>query len=117
MKKPLKPDERPSISEELQSLLDKFGEDDVIEIGDYWPMKVVQAEHLSDYKILITFSDETQQVVDFGEFMMERLPALYSKYRNASRFKRFKIESGNIVWGRNWDLIFPIEQLYSGKIS
>jgi hypothetical protein len=26
------------------------------------------------------------------------------------------IDGGNIVWGRNWDLIFPIEQLHEGVI-
>ena len=27
------------------------------------------------------------------------------------------IENGNIVWGKNWDLMFPIEQLYSGSLA
>ena len=29
----------------------------------------------------------------------------------------FKIENGNIVWGEDWDLIFPIEQLHQGRIE
>ena len=27
------------------------------------------------------------------------------------------IENGNIVWGKNWDLMVPIEQLYSGSLA
>ena len=27
-----------------------------------------------------------------------------------------QFENGNIVWGKNWDLIFPVEQLHSGKL-
>ncbi len=38
-------------------------------------------------------------------------------YLDESEFKKFKIEDGNIVWGENWDLIFPVEQLYSGAID
>jgi len=27
-----------------------------------------------------------------------------------------QFENGNIVWDKNWDLIFPVEQLHSGKL-
>jgi hypothetical protein len=36
---------------------------------------------------------------------------------NIRSFQKFKIESGNVVWGEKWDLIFPVSQLYKGKIS
>ena len=32
-------------------------------------------------------------------------------------FKRFKIENGNIVLGNNWDMIFPVYDLYNGKLK
>ena len=38
----------------------------------------------------------------------------YNSYLNENKFKKFKIEFGNIVWGKNWDLIFPIDKLYAG---
>jgi len=31
-------------------------------------------------------------------------------------FKKFKLEMGNIVWGKNWDMVFPVYNLYKGKI-
>ena len=39
---------------------------------------------------------------------------IYKSYLNENKFKKFKIEFGNIVWGKNWDLIFPIDKLYAG---
>jgi hypothetical protein len=30
--------------------------------------------------------------------------------------KKFKLEMGNIVWGKNWNLIFPIEMLRNGVL-
>ena len=41
----------------------------------------------------------------------------YNKYLKLSNFKKFYIDHGNIVWGKNWDLIFPIEKLYIGDFS
>lgn len=38
----------------------------------------------------------------------------YNKYATPALFKKFKIEGGNIVWGKNWDLMFPVEQLHTG---
>lgn len=79
--------------------------------------KVVGAEYLIDYKILISFSDQTQQIVDFGPFLADHPHPQYNKYKKPNHFKNFKIECGNIVWGKDWDLIFPIDQLHSGKID
>jgi hypothetical protein len=41
----------------------------------------------------------------------------YNKYKKPENFKRFKIENGNIVWGKDWDMIFPVYDLYTGKIN
>lgn len=79
--------------------------------------KVIEAEYLADYKILISFSDLTQQIVDFGPFLTGHPHPQYDKYKNPNHFKKFKIERGNIVWGKDWDLIFPVDQLHSGKID
>lgn len=76
-------------------------------------MKVVTAKYLDDYKIEITFDDNKRNVVDF-------LPALKKyvtckKYLDITLFKEFKIDSGNIVWGNDWEMIFKIEDLYENK--
>ena len=41
----------------------------------------------------------------------------YNRYKSEKNFKKFKIENGNIVWGKNWDLIFPIGALYAGNLE
>lgn len=79
--------------------------------------KVIDAEYLAEYKIRISFSDRTQKVVDFQHFLTEHPHPQYNKYKNPTQFKKFKIERGNIVWGKDWDLIFPVEQLHAGKID
>ena len=38
------------------------------------------------------------------------------KYQNPQNFQNFMIQNGNIVWGEDWDLIFPRDQLYEEKI-
>lgn len=40
----------------------------------------------------------------------------YNRYVDPKNFKKFRIEHGNVVWGKNWDLVFPLEQLYSGTL-
>lgn len=55
-------------------------------------------------------------MVDIGDFIRRNPHSQYNKYLDPKKFKKFTIENGNIVWGKNWDLIFPIEQLYSGGI-
>jgi hypothetical protein len=83
-------------------------------------MKTIQVEkasYIEDYKVEIQFSDRTLQIVDFGKFILKNLHPTIDKYRDIKKFQDFKIESGNLVWGKNWDLIFPVSQLYKGKIK
>ena len=49
-------------------------------------------------------------------FIVRHTHPQYNKYLEWKHFKKATIENGNIVWGKNWDLIFPIEQLHEGKI-
>ena len=80
-------------------------------------ISVTDATYVSDYKVMVRFSDNTQQTVDFKDFLEANPHPQYNKYRNLLNFQKFKIEDGNLVWGRNWDLIFPVEQLHAGKIA
>lgn len=65
----------------------------------------------------IVFNDKTQQRIDVGEFIHRHPHPQYNKYLNADLFATFKLDDGNVVWGDDWDLIFPIEQLHQGKIE
>ena len=78
---------------------------------------IVKAENVGDLTVNLTFSDNTTQRVDIGDFIRRHPHPQYNKYLDPRKFSRFTIDNGNVVWGKNWDLIFPIEQLYSGVIA
>ncbi len=87
---------------------------------DYTDYKVEQLDILSaiyidDFKISLLFSDGNNQIVKFKPFLQSSLHPAISKYLDEKRFKNFQIIDGNINWN-NYDLIFPIEHLYNGKI-
>lgn len=77
---------------------------------------IEKAKAVGNLSVLLYFNDNTQQVVDIGDYIMKHPHPQYNKYLNPKSFAKFKIENGNIVWGKDWDLIFPIEQLHQGRI-
>ena len=77
---------------------------------------IIGAEHLGNSSVWLSFSDNTTQVVDIGSFIHRHPHPQYNKYLEPRHFCKFSIENGNIVWGKNWDLIFPIEQLHAGTM-
>ncbi|HLG33877.1 MAG TPA: DUF2442 domain-containing protein [Bacteroidia bacterium] len=79
-------------------------------------ISIINAEYLNDYKLKLFFNDGTSRIVDFKSFLAHNSHPQYDKYKHRSLFKKFKIVMGNIVWGRDWDLIFPVYDLYKGKI-
>lgn len=77
---------------------------------------ITDATDMGNLTVCLTFNDNTVQTVDVGEFIRRHPHPQYNKYLDARKFRRFNIENGNIVWGKNWDLVFPVEQLYEGRI-
>ena len=77
---------------------------------------IVSAKVYGNLCVELIFSDGHKNVVDIGDFIRRHPHPQYNKYLNSDLFRTFKIVEGNIVWGEDWDLIFPIENLYSGKI-
>jgi hypothetical protein len=77
---------------------------------------ITGATYLASYKVRIEFSDNTFKIIDFGPFLRENHHPQWDKYNDIAHFKKFKIKNGNLVWGRNWDLIFPVHGLYSGNL-
>ena len=58
-----------------------------------------------------------QQTIDVGDFIRKHPHPQYDRYLDPKKFAKFTIENRNIVWGKNWDLIFPLEQLHEGAIA
>jgi len=82
--------------------------------NDTKKMLIKSAAYVSDYKVNITFADETEKTIDFGIFLKNYPHPQHNKYLDLRNFKKFKIDGGNIVWGKNWDLIFNPRKLYEG---
>lgn len=80
-------------------------------------LAVTNAEYVDGYRLDIQFSDGTKQLVDFGNFLENHPHPQHNKYRQLRYFKQFRIERGNLVWGKDWDLIFPVSQLHQGYIA
>ena len=77
---------------------------------------ITKAENKGDLTVSLTFSDNTVRTVDIGDYIRRHPHPQYNKYLDPRKFSRFTIENGNIVWGKNWDLIFPVEHLYAGRL-
>ncbi len=82
-------------------------ESDLISISD-----VCYSE---SFKIKIIFNDGTERIVDFEPFLINSQHPQIKKYLNIEKFKNFLLVDGNLNWN-DYDLIFPLEDLYKGKI-
>lgn len=78
-------------------------------------IEVLRAHHAEAFRLRLVFSDGTSREVDFGPFLQgSKLPDV-ARYAKASTFKRFRVVDGNVMWG-DYEMLFPVEQLYQGKI-
>ena len=77
---------------------------------------ITKAEDMGNLTVSLTFSDNTVQTVDIGDFIRRHPHPQYNKYLAPRKFRRFTIDNGNIVWGKNWDMIFPVEHLHAGRL-
>lgn len=78
-------------------------------------LKIDSAKYLKDYKIWIKFSDGVEKLVDFKPFLSKSLHPSIKKYLDEKIFSNFTLIDGNINWN-DYDMIFPISDLYDGKI-
>lgn len=79
-------------------------------------LKITSAKYLSDFKILITFNDRTERIVDFKPFLKKSMHPSIKKYLDENQFSKFQIIDGNLNWN-DYDMIFPLWDLHSGKIE
>lgn len=63
------------------------------------------------------FSDKKQRIIDFYPLLAETLKGYYTKYLLPANFKKFTVSDGNISWGDNEEVIFPVSFLYNSKIG
>ena len=76
---------------------------------------IEKADYISDFSVELKFNDGTVKIVNFGAYLKNHPHPQYNKYLKPLNFRKFHLDHGNIVWGKNWDLAFPVEQLYTGN--
>ena len=79
-------------------------------------IEVVAANYMGDHTIKITFNDGVEKSVNFKPFLSKSLHPSISKYLDESLFSQFTINNGNLNWN-DYDMIFPIHDLYEGEIK
>jgi len=84
-----------------------------VEVQDF---KIKSARYLGDFAIRILFNDDTERLVDFKSFLTKSLHPSIQKYLNEDNFSKFLIKDGNLNWN-DYDMIFPIIDLYNGEIE
>ncbi len=80
-------------------------------------ISVKEVKYIEEYKLEIIFTDDKKKVLDFKQFFNTHSNPQYDKYKKTENFKKFKIENGNVTWGKDWDMIFPVYNLYQGKVN
>jgi len=84
--------------------------------SEFNQLKIDSAKYLSDYAIRIKFNDGNEKIVDFKPFLSKSLHPSIRKYLDENKFSNFSLTDGNLNWD-DYDLIFPISDLYKGWIE
>jgi hypothetical protein len=84
--------------------------------ADVDQLKIDSAKYLSDYTIWIRFNDGKENRIDFKPFLSKSLHPSTKKYFDQNKFADFSLIDGNLNWN-DFDLIFPVADLYHGKIG
>ena len=79
-------------------------------------IEVTSATYISNFVIRIDFSDKVSQFVDFKPFLNNSIHPSIRQYLDEDKFQQFAITDGNLNWN-DYELIFPLEELYEGKIA
>ncbi|MCY7351212.1 MAG: DUF2442 domain-containing protein [Cytophagaceae bacterium] len=79
-------------------------------------MAVESARYLDGYRLEIQFSDGQTRIIDFRASIERQEVPEYRVYLDPEKFKQFAIEGGNVVWGEDWDLVYPVWKLYEGVV-
>lgn len=91
-------------------IIEEYNLEPIIEIA------IKSAKYIDKFKIEIVFSDGTQKIVDFKHFLEKVIHPSIRKYLDEAAFTQWNIVDGNLNWN-DYELIFPIEDLYEGRIS
>jgi hypothetical protein len=78
-------------------------------------LEIVEARHLSGYRLRLTFCDGMVRIVDFRPFLRKATHPDLTQYRQLRKFKAFRLHHGDLMWG-DYEMIFPVADLHEGRI-
>jgi len=70
-------------------------------------ISINKAEYLGEYMIRFFFSDQTEQLIDFSDFLNAAKNPMTRKYLDIKSFENFTILYGDIMWN-DFEMCFPI---------
>lgn len=77
--------------------------------------EIISARYIHDFTVAITLSTGKTRLVDFLPLFHKYVKGDNLKYFAPNNFKKFIIKNGNICWGKNEDVIFPVSILLKGQ--
>ena len=81
-------------------------------------LRIEKANYIGNLTVMLTFNDGADVTIDFGSWIAAHPHPQHDRYLDERKFKKFYIDDmGNIAWGKNRDLYFPIDQLRMGTLS
>jgi len=87
----------------------------MVEDTDDWVIAIETVEYAGGYILWLTFSDGHEQLVDFGPFLSQSHNPHIRKFLDQELFQQFTLADGDLFW-HDYDLCFPIADLYEGQI-
>ena len=78
-------------------------------------ISIKKAKYIDGYKIALMFNDGKKNILDFKNFIVSSTHPEIQKYKDMQLFKNFSLSYGDLEWN-DYDLAFPIHDLYVGKI-
>lgn len=79
-------------------------------------IKISDAVLIEPFVLKVFFNSSENRIIDFRPFF-NTLKGDYKKYNTPSAFKKFKIENGELLWGKNADIQFhPIDIYYNSLL-
>ncbi|MFN2457082.1 MAG: hypothetical protein ABR502_02665 [Chitinophagaceae bacterium] len=80
-------------------------------------LEIAAGKYVNDFIIAISFTNGVTRLIDFLPLFHKYVKGENLKYFAPQNFKKFNLKNGNIYWGKNEDVIFPVQDLYNKSIS
>ena len=78
-------------------------------------ISIQKAEYQGGYKIKLLFSDNSEKVIDFKNFLKNARNPMTKKYLDEELFTNYSIVYGDLVWN-DYEMCFPVWDLFINRI-